>query len=473
MAHILKENMDVIRFVYGLIFFSLGFAIYLQPRRDSVYYLSTALSWLAAFALIHAIADWGLVFMPKHPSVYYKQAMALRSLGLIVSYGLLMQFGLTLLTERHPRRALFSLIPSLLTAIFVVMVLLAEFRGPTLEVMDVKILARYGFGFPAALLSAWGLLRQLPTLRANKFPHTAHLVGAAGCFVLYGIVGGLIVPPGRILLAGSLNEEVFLRTFGIPVEIARGLAMLGVTYFTVRLLDIFHLETQRRLRAAEQDRALLREREQIARELHDGVMQTLYGTGLGLKQLNTLSLTHPDQAQGILAELNKEIGRAIVQMRRFVLDLKEQTLSAAELAETVRDAAGEISQFAGLPVDLRTELTAWGENRIPSSIREEVLAVVREGLSNVVRHAQASSADIMLSLDDDAVLVRVSDDGTGFSPATVAPDARRGLDVLKERIEAMGGLMQIHSQPGEGTQLVVHLPVHARRARSQQGGVTS
>jgi signal transduction histidine kinase len=468
MALFFRENMEVVRFVYGLIFFSLGFAIYLQPRRQSVYYLATALSWLAAFALVHALADWGLIFMPRGGSPLARQGFAIRTLGLIFSYGLLMQFGLTLLVERHPRRALFTLVPSVLTGLFVLMVVMAEFGEPGAgaSVMDVKVLSRYFMGFPAAMLSAWGLLRQLPALRQNKWPQTGHLYGVVICFVLYGIVGGLIVPESDILLAGFLNEGRFVEVVGVPVEVARGLTFLGITYFTVRLLDIFHLETQRRLQAVEQDRALLRERERIARELHDGIMQTLYGTGLGLKQMNNLARTQPDQAQTVLTELNREIGRAIVQMRRFVLDLKEQTVSVAELAEGVRDLVAQTSQFAGLPVAFQPEIEEGDERRVPGGLREEVLTIVREGLSNVVRHAQATAAKVVLALDDDTVLVRVSDDGCGFGPA--APEKGWGLEGLRERIEAIGGFMQVHTAEGEGTQLVAHLPVTSKHGKEPQ-----
>ncbi|HYG58334.1 MAG TPA: sensor histidine kinase, partial [Symbiobacteriaceae bacterium] len=341
----------------------------------------------------------------------------------------------------------------------------------SLTAAEVKILGRYLLGFPSALLSAWGLLRQVPALRRNKCPRLGHLYGAAVCFVLYGIVGGLIVPQGDLLLAGIINESSFLQLAGVPVEVARGLTMLGVTYYTVRLLDIFNLETQRRLQMAEQDRALLRERERIAGELHDGIMQTLYGTGLGLKQVTTLSRTQPDQAHAILTELNKEISRAILQMRRFVLDLKEHTISVAELVDAVRSQTSDIGQFAGIPIAFQQDLTECAAYAVPAGLREEVLALVREGLSNVVRHAQAGAARVVLGLDDDTVLVRVSDNGCGFDP--VALESGRALDSLRERVEALGGFMQVHSTPGEGTDLVAHLPLTPGKRRGRTKEMTA
>ncbi|MDF2627571.1 MAG: hypothetical protein K0R39_1402 [Symbiobacteriaceae bacterium] len=377
-----------------------------------------------------------------------------------------------LLVERHPKRSLLLLLPAVLTGAFVWQLLIVHFADhrTALTVLDLKILSRYFIGLPGSLLAAWGLLQQVPALRANRCPRIGHLYGAVVCFVLYAFMAGLVVPKSGYLLSGLLNETSFAAVVGMPVEVARGLVILGLTYCVGGLLDIFHLETERRLRTAEQDRALLREREQIGRDLHDGVMQTLYGTGLGLKQLATLSQTNPDQAQAILTELNQEIGRAVVQMRRYVQDLKEHTFSGAELTEAVRLQVSEMGQFAGLPVTFETDLVDDPDRRIPAGLREEVLSIAREGLSNIVRHSRASGASVLLGLEDDTIILRVSDDGEGFDTSTAT--AGRGLESLRERVDSMGGLLQIHSTPGEGTRLVAHLPLVRRGAR-QRTGVTN
>jgi len=475
MANVMREYLEIVRFFYGLIFFALGFAIVLQPRRNSVYYLSHALTWLAGFALIHAVADWGLIFIPLRQggpggSALIQQLLTFRTLGVIVSFGLLMQFGIMLLVEHHPYRRVLSLLPSLVTAAFVLLLLFREFspQADLPGLTDVRIAARYFLGFPAALLSAWGLIRQVPVLRKDQSRYVRYLTGAAVCFVLYGILAGLVVSEREFFPANMINETTFFAVFRQPVEVGRALAMLGVTVCIIELLDIFHQETQRRLRLAEQDRALLREREQIGRDLHDGIMQTLYGTGLGVKQVLIMAETQPDQAKEILSELNAEIGRAIVQMRRYVLDLKEQTISATELVDDVRALAQEISQFAGISVKVTTE-GADQEIKVPCGLREDALAIVRQGLSNVVRHADAREATVTCALDEDTLLLRVSDPGRGFDPA--GESGGGGIESLRERVEAVGGLLQVMSAEGEGTHLVAHLPVWAKRsaARPKEG----
>lgn len=460
MAAFLQENLHVVRFAYGLVFFALGFAIVLQPRRHSVYYLSTALSWLAAFALVHAFADWGLVFIPNGvDEEQIRNLLTLRGIGVLVSFGLLMQFGVALLTHDRPRERWLQLLPSIVTGLFLFLQMMEHHSaelGRAAWLADTKVTGRYFLGLPAALLSAWGLITQGAILRREKLgQHIGHLYGAAVCLVLYGVVGGLVVPARGYFPANIMNDRFFFESFGLPVEVARGIAILGVTYFIVRLLDIFYLETQRRLQAAERERALLRERERIARELHDGIMQTLYGTGLGLKQVMSLAVSQPDAAGTILTELNREIGRSIVQMRSFVLDLKEELVSGSDLADQVEAMTTEVSQYAGIPLSVEVEAHA-SDCRIPAGIREEVIAVLREGLSNIVRHSEASSGRILLSLEDCTILLRITDDGKGFDPPQLSG---QGLGTLRERVEALGGFVTVLSAPGKGAQLIAHLPL--------------
>lgn len=461
--------MIIIRFFYGLIFFTLGLTIAMQPRRNSVYYLAQALGWLSAFALLHSVGDWLLLFISalehlNHPDTV-RLMLLVRGVITIISFGLLMHFGLSLLLEKHQHLRWLNLLPGALV-IGMISLKLVEYSLIMPETVPSRIWTRYGLGFPAALLSAWGLLTQVNVLKQDRLAaHTRHLYGAAACFLLYSVVGGLIPPEGGFFPASIVNEDSFYQIFGVPVEVARGATVAGVTYFTVRLLGIFHVETLRRLQQAENDRALLWERERIARELHDGIMQTLYGTGLGLKQM--LSITGGQGTQAaILTELNREIGRAIVQMRRFVLDLKERSVTWADLAEAVRTQAREIEQFAGVRVIVETEFPPTHETQVPAGMREEVLALLRDGLSNVVRHSQAAEVRVLCCLEEDTALVRISDEGVGFDPATVT--GGRGLEAARERIEALGGFLQVRSAPGEGTQFVAHLPVSGPRRSSRK-----
>lgn len=466
MAQLLRENLFIIWFIYGLIFFALGQAIVMQPRRNSVYYLATALSWMAAFAFVHAAADWLLMFIPAHQEAGHagvvKVMYLFRGIGIAVSFGLLMQFGLSLLLEKQQHLWWLKLLPGLLTMAFVFM-LLIEY-GPnsiTGSFLFARITMRYVLGFPAAVLSGLGLLTQVGVLKQDRLGrHARYLYGAAACLFLYAIVGGLIVPEGPFFPANVINEGTFFRVAHMPVEVIRGLTVAGLTYFIVRLVDIFHVETLRRLHEAENDRSLLWERERIARELHDGIMQTLYGTGLGLKQMLSLTGGQGPQA-AILTELNREIGRAIVQMRRFVLDLKEQSVTCADLSEAIRAQAREIEQFAGIRVTVETEFPPTLETRVPAGMKEEMLALLREGLSNVVRHSQATEARVLFCLEDDTALLRISDEGVGFEPANVA--SGRGLEAARERVEALGGFLQVLSAPGDGAQVIAHLPVSGSR----------
>lgn len=254
MSEFLAANLHAVRFVYGLIFYTLAITILQQTRHRSAYFLSKALIWLAAFAGIHGFADWGLVFIAIREQAVGASAELLmfRSLAVVVSFGLLLQFGLVLLLEHSPHRVWSSIVPSVVSALFVVLMVWSTY-GPTSyawSALDVKVFARYFMGATAAALSAWGLLTQVEIFRRDRLgEHVRYLYGAAACFIAYGVLAGLIVPERSYFPASMLNEQLFFRLTGVPIEVARGLAILGLTYFTVRLMGIFQVESQRRLQA--------------------------------------------------------------------------------------------------------------------------------------------------------------------------------------------------------------------------------
>ena len=191
-----------------------------------------------------------------------------------------------------------------------------------------EIWARYLLGLPSGLITAWGLVRQARELRRdNLHGHVRSLFVVAAFFGAYGLAAGLVVPGGSVWLAAIVNTETFQDVTGLPVQIVRGTAMLVVAFFTHQLLDIFNVETSRRLQRAEAEQAILKERERIARDLHDGIMQTLYGVGLGLRQV----VDNPASGKEVAAALTAELSRALAEMRGYVLGLREEGVSGNDL----------------------------------------------------------------------------------------------------------------------------------------------
>lgn len=203
------------------------------------------------------------------------------------------------------------------------------------------------------------------------------------------------------------------------------------------------------LTAAQSQLAISDDRERIARNLHDTVIQRLFATGLALES----SLGRADLGERVEQAISS-IDAAIRELRTSIFSLRRAP-DAVGLADALRLSAEEARRIieGHLRVEVATEL-----DRIDRpDLREELLAVVREALSNVARHARAEEATLRVTLSDGDVVVEVGDDGVGFDPAD--PRSGQGLGSLAARAANRGGSCRVTSAVGQGTRLEWRVPI--------------
>ena len=200
------------------------------------------------------------------------------------------------------------------------------------------------------------------------------------------------------------------------------------------------------------------ERRRLARDLHDDTIQSLIALNqrIQLAQLSAKDETTTTQ----LLEMQQMAAQTIADLRRLTRDLRPVYLEELGLVPAVEMLARDTSRVLQIPVDFRVEGT---ERRLPSQVELALYRVMQEALSNVVRHAQASCAEVHLHFATDTVTLTVRDNGRGFvvpeSPAEMAPSGHFGLLGVQERVEAIGAWLMIRSTPGAGTHLEVRLPL--------------
>jgi signal transduction histidine kinase len=195
--------------------------------------------------------------------------------------------------------------------------------------------------------------------------------------------------------------------------------------------------------------AVLEDRERIARDLHDVVIQRLFATGMQL-QGAVLPSTRPDAAKRINAAVD-DLDATIRDIRRSIFELRSPvgTSLRTELRDTVEAAADTLGFRPTL------EVTGPVDSAVPDDIVPELLAVVREALSNVARHAEAGSVRVSVRAADGHVTVSVEDDGIGCDPRR----ARGGLINLTERATDLGGDFEISPGAAGGTLLQWRVPL--------------
>jgi signal transduction histidine kinase len=211
-----------------------------------------------------------------------------------------------------------------------------------------------------------------------------------------------------------------------------------------------------RLHARVAELALLEDRERIARDLHDNVIQRLFATGLTL-QGAVRRTERPDVAERI-QEAVEELDTTVRQIRSTIFDLHTAVGAVRSLRRDLLDLCGEAAGPLGFEPVVRFDGPV--DTVVPREVGEHVLAVVREALSNVTRHAKASRVEVEVgaSPDGSRVWVSVEDDGVGL-PEEAARSRGYGLGNIAARAGRVGGTASVTRRPGGGTAVRWHAPL--------------
>ncbi|WP_231503132.1 GAF domain-containing protein [Blastococcus sp. URHD0036] len=247
-----------------------------------------------------------------------------------------------------------------------------------------------------------------------------------------GFGPGLVVPlPGRPAPA----TIVAVRHVGRPAFDAETLEL--ATTFTAQVAVALELA---RSQARERDLRVSADRDRIARDLHDHVVQRIYASGLALDRISRSLEEREPQAAARIAERVDELDQTIARIRTAIFELHEDSTGTPD---AVRARLGEVVRSVTEGHELRTDLRVRdGSDDLPPALVHDVVAVVRELVTNVVRHAGASRVTVELQADGEVAVV-VTDDGRGMPPVT----ARSGLANLADRAERRGGQMVVLAGP--------------------------
>lgn len=234
-----------------------------------------------------------------------------------------------------------------------------------------------------------------------------------------------------------------------------------------RLVEMFALHAgiaieNARLHEEVRRLAVVEERERIGRDLHDGVIQSLYAVTLSLDDVEELVTIQPREAARRVDDAIDALHATIRDIRNFVFGLRPGLLDEGGLVGALEGVVNEVQRNAALDISLdATEIP-----EPPLEISAQLLAIVREALSNVARHAGATHATVTLRGDAAGLTLEVSDDGQGFDPTAVHGRGNQGLANMRSRTERLDGTLTIDAAPGRGSRIIasVALPPRALEA---------
>jgi len=198
--------------------------------------------------------------------------------------------------------------------------------------------------------------------------------------------------------------------------------------------------------------SVLDERERIGRELHDGVIQSLFSVGMGLQA--TANRSRDPEVQSRVEAAVTEIDRAIRDLRNYIFGLRPGILADRQLEQALEDLAREFGEKSGITTVTDIDGTIAAELAPRAA---DLVQLTREALSNVGKHAQATTCRVSLHRDGDQAILEIDDDGQGFDPT--APHTGLGLRNLHDRGLAIGGQVTVESKAGEGTTVRFAVPI--------------
>jgi signal transduction histidine kinase len=479
----------VVYFAYGLAFFGMGLTLALESERSPALAEARLLRPLASFGLIHGVHEWldSYLLQPVAGGMQLPAWLLWVRLGLLAaSFCSLMVYGILTLRIHPLKPGIFTYVVWGAMALYGLGILASAVftyrTGTTLLVNLYDVLCRYLLAVPAAVLAALALRAEgLIALTSGRRRVMVFLTWAAVGFALYALTQ-LFVPAIDMFPARVLNSTVFRTYTGFPIQVLRAILAVIITLSLLRATQLVEKERQQQLLTAQQARLealeriqeeltkredlrreLLRhtvraqeeERSRIARELHDETSQVLTAFSLDLATLRTVICDRAevnnlvDRLQSLSKQMSQGLYRLVHDLRPAQLD----DLGLISALEYLKDDS--VSSGLEIAIDIQGKA-----RRLDSPIETVLFRVAQEALHNIVRHAQVGRARILLVYQSQEITLKVEDSGAGFNPVQpFAPPRGWGLAGMRERVESVGGQLNIESEPGKGTIVEVAVPV--------------
>ena len=289
-------------------------------------------------------------------------------------------------------------------------------------------------------------------------------------FVFYypALLGISLMLPSRLIAVAILAMVVAVYTLmsiGLSPGVSftdreeRVLIVRIITMIAVVLAGnlITRIERKRRMEAVEaaleSEAAAQEERSRIAREIHDGIAQSIYMLNLNLETCAELAEREDDSLRQRLKELVPLAKQTLLETRHYIYDLKPVLSGEHGLVEICQNQLKEFQTVSGIPGRLRVH---GGPREITMGVGAGLYRILQEALANILKHAEAVGVTVELTFEQESVRLSVQDDGEGFSVEDVR--VGYGLDNMRHRAEELGGSCKILSAPGDGTCVMLTLP---------------
>lgn len=342
---------------------------------------------------------------------------------------------------------------------------------------DGRLVLRAAAGWP-------GELAEPPMLAASRPSHLASAARAAAPLIIAdwahetrfeqipALRGKGVISSAALAIPGHPNafgclavDATASRQFGEEEIVFLGMLVTTITFAIERaqLAQTIERRVGERTRAIEellvsaaQEQAVLEERQRLARDLHDSVIQALYSVTLHAQGARGLLVSgNLPQAADALRGLQETAQEALDEMRLLIFELRPPILEQVGLVAALQARLNSVEGRASL----HTRLLADRVTKLPEAVEQALYRIAQEALNNVLKHAQAQHVTVRLECAESAVLLEIKDDGIGFEPSRMDTSGGVGLRGIAERVAQLAGTFTLLSAVGSGTYLHVEVPL--------------
>ncbi len=224
-------------------------------------------------------------------------------------------------------------------------------------------------------------------------------------------------------------------------------------------LGMERLRLQARVQDQQNEMAVVAERNRIARDMHDGLVQYVYALGLQLEHARDLVAEQPDAVAPVLTGSIQQTNHVLSEMRTFIYQLRPIIMKEKEIGQWVLDLCRQFQEATGIPV--QAEVGAPDEEELSPAISIALFRIIQETLANIYKHAEATHATLSLDFGATGARLVIEDDGRGFD-VDARPERAiqqgHGLANIEERVRELGATLEVESAPGAGTRLEAVFP---------------
>lgn len=433
------STMIFIYLIYGLAFFTLGISALMQiNRKHKAFPLVSSIQFLGLFGVLHGIVEW--LIMLSFTTLFSNRYIVFREAVWIfntLSFVFLWFFALKLINYYVLKKDL-RIIYGLTSIICVSIYIMAFF------VWDRNLMIRYLIGFPGAFMTGVALIVTSSDRYYSKLKWIRYQLNSmAVAFVLYG-------------LTQLMDQSVFLKLFGIRLEVSRTLLAVIITTLFVSVIRLFKLENDKRMNYLMARQSVGEERKRLAREMHDVILQDLFSVGIQMEHLQDAYASDLELNKRIV-ESKKQLNGVMERIRDFLNTSSFEKNDVEDLHVRLQTMLMNFRKSDGMAIKLMQKNDQVNYGFISTNKLNQLYYVVRESVINANKHSGGSSIQIDINSTINGLNLTVADDGKGFDTSQPTMLEGMGLKSMVERINLIGGEINIKSDTN-GTRMSILVP---------------